>query len=117
MRGLFPKLLSTDIGKGYVKGEIGLKSDLMNPTGILHGGVMVTLADTVAIFGCGYLYEVVTIATLDLTVSFLKPVKTGKVTACGKVLSRGRSLSLWQVDEFDESGNLIAVVNVTFSIN
>ncbi len=106
----------TDIGKGHVQGGIEFRKDLLNPTGIIHGGVIVTLADTIAIVGCGYLYEAVNISTVNMYVSFVKPVTTGRVIAKGRVISRGKLLSLWQVDAFNESEELIAVVQITFAI-
>jgi uncharacterized protein (TIGR00369 family) len=106
----------TDIGKGFVQGGIELRKDLLNPTGILHGGVIVTLADTIAIVGCGYLYEAIKISTVNMNVSFLKPVVAGKVIAKSRVVSQGKNLSLWQVDEYNENDELIAVVNITFSV-
>jgi len=36
----------TEIGKGYIRGEIDIRPELLNPNGILHGGVLSTLADT-----------------------------------------------------------------------
>lgn len=106
----------TDISKGYVEGEIVLRPELRNPAGILHGGVIATLVDTIAIFGCGYLYETVTVTTVTMNISYLKPVKTGKVIAKGNVVSRGKSLSLWQVNVYDDAHNTLAVVSVTFSV-
>ena len=106
----------TDIEKGFVRGEIELKPHLLNPLGVLHGGVIVTLADTIAIMGCGYLYEAVNVTTTNLNVQYLKPAKTGIVHAEGKVLSKGKSVSSWQVDLYDEEKKHIAVVQVSFFI-
>jgi uncharacterized protein (TIGR00369 family) len=106
----------TDIGKGHVQGEIEFRKDLLNPTGIIHGGVIVTLADTIAIVGCGYLYEALNISTVNMNVSFLKPVKSGRVVARSRVISQGTYLSLWQVDAFNENEELIAVIQIIFAI-
>jgi uncharacterized protein (TIGR00369 family) len=106
----------TEIGKGHVSGELEVAPQMLNPNKILHGGVIVTLADTIAIFGCGYLYQATAVATISLTVSYLKAVRSGKIVAKGKVLSQGKSISMWQVDINDESGNLCALVNISFSI-
>ena len=106
----------TDIGKCFVKGAVDIRPELLNPLGVLHGGVVVTLADTAGIIGCGYLYEAVNVTTVDLSVSFLRPVKTGRVFAMGTALSQGKTLYLWRVDEYDEDDNLVATVNVTYAI-
>ncbi len=106
----------TEISKGHVRGEIKISPHHLNPAGILHGGAIVALADTVAIFGCGYLYEAINVTTVGLTVSYVKPAAAGVITATGKVISKGKSLSLWQVDVHDGKGNVLAVVNVTYSV-
>ncbi len=106
----------TSISKGSVEGMVSVKSELLNPNRILHGGVMVALADTIAIFGCGYLYETISVSTLNLTVSYIKSVKGGTLTARARVISQGKAVSLWQVDDFDDAGHLAAVVNLTFCI-
>lgn len=106
----------TDIGKGFAEGELEVKKELLNPVGILHGGVMSTLADTVAIMGCGYLYEAVDITTVNLQISFFKAVKGGVIRARAKVLSRGKSLSHWQVEEYDGNDELVAAATVTYAV-
>lgn len=106
----------TEIGKGYAEGELEIRKELLNPAGIVHGGVMATLADTVAIMGCGYLYEAIDITTVALQVSFIKAVKSGILRARARVLSRGKHLSHWQVEEFDERNELICVVSVTYAV-
>ena len=106
----------TEIGKGYATGEIVIKKELLNPAGIVHGGVIVTLADTVAIIGCGYLYEAINITTVSIYVSFVKTAVSGTVVAKAKVVSKGNNLSVWQVDAYNEGNELIAVVTVTFAI-
>jgi len=61
-------------GEGVLK--LPYRQDLIgNPdTGVLHGGVITTLIDTVCGFAvfCG-LGEIKTIATLDLRIDYLKP--------------------------------------------
>ena len=74
----------TVVGEGFIQGEIKIEPSLKNPNGYLHGGVSATLADTLAIFGCVYLYRVTTVSTINFNVSFLRPVRTGRITATGK---------------------------------
>ena len=106
----------TAIGEGFVQGEIDINPSLKNPNGYLHGGVSATLADTLAIFGCVYLYRVTTVSTINFNVSFLRPVKTGKITATGRILSKGRNVSLWKVEVLDDASHLVAEATVTVAI-
>ena len=106
----------TAVGEGFIQGEIEIAPSLKNPNGYLHGGVSATLADTLAIFGCVYLYRVTTVSTINFNVSFLRPVKTGKITATGRILSKGRNVSLWKVEVVDDSSLLVAEATVTVAI-
>lgn len=106
----------THVEKGMIRGATEIKPEYLNPLGVLHGGAIVTLADTVAIMGCCYLYEAVEAASTGLNIQYLRPVKSGKVFAEGKVLSKGKSVSSWQVDVYDEDKNHIAAAQVAFFV-
>jgi uncharacterized protein (TIGR00369 family) len=105
-----------EIGKGHARGKIDIRPELLNPNKILHGGVLGMLADTVAIFGCVYLYEVASVTTVSMTISYFKSVTSGSVTATAKMLSQGKSISHWQVDITDDDGHLLAAGFVSYSI-
>jgi len=80
-----------------------------NPMGTLHGGVLCDVAD--AAMGIAYasnLAEGETFTTLELKISFLKPVWKGRLTAEGKVLKQGRTTGLVECRVTDEKGSLVA---------
>lgn len=107
----------TKVEKGLIRGETEIKPEYLNPLGVLHGGAVVTLADTVAIMGCAYLYEAVNVTSTGLNIQYLKPATSGIVYAEGKVLSKGRSVSSWQVDVFAEDETHLAAAQVAFFIS
>ncbi|WP_232677643.1 PaaI family thioesterase [Nocardioides sp. R-C-SC26] len=82
-----------------------------NPIGSVHGGVISTLLDTVAACsvhstlaaGEGY-------TSLDLTVKFLRPVTvaSGRLTATGRVIHRGRRTALAEGEILDAAGKRVA---------
>ncbi len=90
-----------------------------NPLGSVHGGVLSTLLDTAA--GCtvhstlrpGELYT-----SLDLTVKFLRPasVASGRLTATGTLVQRGRRTALAQAQVTDAAGRLVAHATSTCMI-
>jgi uncharacterized protein (TIGR00369 family) len=47
-------------------------------------------------------------SSIDINVSFLKPVMPGRVIGKGKVVSRGRSVAFLEAELFDENGMLLA---------
>jgi uncharacterized protein (TIGR00369 family) len=107
----------TKIEAGIVEGEIEINPTHLNPNGFLHGGVTTTLADTLAIFGCVYLYQVTTVSTVTLNVSFLRAVRGGKITAKARSLSKGKNVSQWKVGLFDHSSLMFAEATVTIAIS
>jgi uncharacterized protein (TIGR00369 family) len=80
----------------------------------LHGGLLTTLADSVAA------YAILTLAgpdepmtTTDLSIRFLAPCLTS-VTAKGRVIKFGRTLCPVAVDLFDENGKQVAAASVSY---
>ena len=80
----------------------------------LHGGILVTLADSVAAFAILTLTgpdEPVT--TTDLNIRFLAPCLTD-LTARARVIKLGRTLCPVAVDLMNAEGTLVAVSQVTY---
>ena len=80
-----------------------------NPMGTLHGGILCDIAD--AAMGIAYaanLAEGETFTTLELKISFLKPVWNSTLTAEGRVLKQGRTTGLVECRIVDEKGSLVA---------
>ncbi len=82
----------------------------VNRSGILHGGVLMTLIDT----ACGYAGtycdvpgEVRRASTLSLTTSFVAPVSGGKVRAVGHRKGGGRKIFFASAEVFSEGGVLL----------
>ncbi|WP_202387042.1 hotdog fold thioesterase [Nocardioides flavescens] len=82
-----------------------------NPLGTVHGGVLATMLDTVA--GCS-VHSTLAVGegytSLDLTVKFLRAVTvdSGRITATGRVLQRGRRTALAEAQVHDAAGRLVA---------
>lgn len=80
----------------------------------LHGGLLMTVADSTACFAIMTQTgpdEVLT--TTDMNIRFLAPCLSD-VTAVAKVIKLGRTLCPVSVDLFDRSGILVAVAQVNY---
>jgi uncharacterized protein (TIGR00369 family) len=80
----------------------------------LHGGFLMTLADTAACIAV--LTKTGTdamVTTTDMNIRFLSACRT-KATAKARLIKFGRSLVPVQVDIFDAAGTLVAVAQVTY---
>jgi uncharacterized protein (TIGR00369 family) len=80
-----------------------------NVMGTLHGGVLATLADSAMGFAFATtLAPDESFATLEMKVSFLRPVWRATLTASGTVVQRGRTTGLVECRVTDERDRLIA---------
>lgn len=82
-----------------------------NPIGCVHGGVITTLLDSA--MGCvlqSVLPQGTGYTTLELKVNFLKTItiKTGKLTATGKIIHQGSRTALVEAQLTDENNVVYA---------
>ena len=85
-----------------------------NPMGGLHGGILCDIAD--AAMGMAYastLGEGESFTTVELKINFMRPSRTGRLTAEGYVVNAGRTLGVVDCDMRDEDGRLIARASST----
>ena len=100
-------------GEGWAKGEMKAETLHLNPLGIIHGGCLFSLADTVsgsAVIGYGC-----RVTTVNGTIKFLRPGKhEGIITAEARVVKHGKTFSVCDCQVFDDRNELIAATTMTF---
>jgi uncharacterized protein (TIGR00369 family) len=84
---------------------------MFNPIGVIHGGLVCTLADSAA--GCAVhttLDAGVGYTSIDITVNYLRPVtlESGTLRATGRVVKPGRRVALASAEVHDQRGRLVA---------
>lgn len=87
---------------------------LGNPQGSLHGGVMATAMD----ISMGHLlhHRLGAGTTLEMKIQFLSTAKAGWLTAEGRFLRQGRSISFLESRLTSEDGSVIAVATSTWKL-
>lgn len=108
------KLLGMDIetvDEGTVAFGLTPHESHYNPIGVVHGGIVCTMLDTV--LGCavhstlepGWGYT-----SIDLNVSYLRPItlETGRIVATGTIVKGGRRVSYASGEVRDAAGTLLA---------
>lgn len=84
------------------------------PFGFLSGGASLALAENVAGVGSSSLCEDCACVGIEVSGSHVKAVAEGDtVTAYARLLHKGTTLHVWNVDIKDSSGDLISNVRVT----
>jgi uncharacterized protein (TIGR00369 family) len=99
------------VERGRVVFECTPDESVYNPIGVVHGGLVCTLADTVT--GCS-VHTTLEMGTgytsIDITVNYLRPVTlaSGTLTATGKVTKPGRRVAMAAAEIHDAYGKLVA---------
>lgn len=105
------------VGVGEVEVALPLKPHHLNPGGILHGGLIATLADTaIGLAVRSALPADRTHVTAQLDVHFLERVDHGTVHATGKAVRVGERMAYGEGDVRDEGGRLVARAGGTFIV-
>ena len=99
---------------GYAKLKMPYRKEFTNPHGSIHGGAIVSLADTamaVAIFS-KYLHS--SFYTVKLEIKFKSPSNKGEIFAEAKLINRRKRFVFGQVEIKDDQDKLLAQVLATF---
>jgi len=102
------------VGEGTSRCGLEVEARHHNPFGTVHGGILCDLADLA--MGMAFLTtlgEGEGLATVELKINYLRPVRDGKLTAEAKVLHRGRSTGLVECDVWDAGGKRVARASST----
>ena len=109
-RGYFPDLLGIErlmVEPQRVRARVPVRRELMGPHGYLHGGTLVSVADSL----CGYgtivnLPDDATgFVTIELKSNFLGTIRHGAMTCEATPAHIGRSTQVWDAVVNDESDN------------
>lgn len=104
-----------DIEVGQATLSLQIRDDLKQNHGVVHGGAIASLIDTATAFAIISLLPVdERVTTVDLTISYLKPLTEGKAKAVARIRRGGRRLIVVSADVTDDQGNLIATALSTY---
>jgi 1,4-dihydroxy-2-naphthoyl-CoA hydrolase len=102
---------------GEVRGHLAWSPERCTAGGILHGGVLMSLADSLGGI-CAHLNlpPGARTATISSSSVFLRGIQAGVVTAVARPLHAGRAVIVVQTDLTDDAGNLAAQVTQTQAV-
>ena len=103
------ELISENPGAGTIEIAFHPGQGFLNPHGTVQGGfVAAMLDDTMGPALVSMTDGACIPSSLDMNVSFLQPVKPGRVIGKGRVVRLGKSLAFLEAELFDEAGALLA---------
>jgi uncharacterized protein (TIGR00369 family) len=104
-----------DISSGTATLGLKIRKQLLQNHDVVHGGAIASLIDTATAFAIiSLLAPSERVTTVDLTISYLRPLTEGRVTAVAKVLRAGRRLFVVSAEVFDNDGKLATTALSTY---
>ncbi|OBI17314.1 aromatic compound degradation protein PaaI [Mycobacterium sp. E2327] len=117
--GELMRMRVVDVDNGRIAFSCTPDGSMYNPLGMVHGGAVCTLLDTVT--ACALhttLPEGVGYTSVEIKVNYLKAVTaaSGTMTAVGTVVKAGSRIGFAEGEVTDGSGNLVATASSTLLI-
>jgi acyl-CoA thioesterase len=100
--------------ENYVKIGVDITEKSLNPFGIVHGGLIYTLADSA--MGIALATTGRSGVTLNSTIDYLTPGKGKKLFADTEIVKDGKSIVVFRVNIKDENDTLVSVASGTYYI-
>ena len=105
----------TRLHKDGVTIDCRLRPELLNASGVLHGGVTATLADSA--LGIAITTQARRLGgatTVEMKVNYLRPVAGTRISARARILRMGSTLCIGRVDLYDDARKLVGTALVTY---
>jgi uncharacterized protein (TIGR00369 family) len=116
----FPKLLGMEVEEvrtDYARMRLPYRPALNQPAGVVHGGAIASLIDTVVVPAVGGPFEAVPeMLTLSLNLSYVGAVRAQDCVAEGWVTKRGRSIVFCEASARSADGELAATASLVYKV-
>jgi uncharacterized protein (TIGR00369 family) len=123
-RGLtshFDALLGTewlDDDPEHARVRVTMRDELRQPVGLLHGGVMSSLIESVCSRATALVVLDDGMAAMgqSISVSFIRPITAGHAEVHAKARHRGRTTWVWDAEVKDANEKLCALAQMTIAV-
>ena len=114
----FVGLVLEEVRTDYARMRLPYRRELDQPQGVVHGGAIATLVDTVVVPAIGSAYdERRALLTIGMTIQYLEAIVREDAVAEAWIEKRGRSTAFCRVEVYTGSGVLAATASVTYKIS
>ncbi len=103
---------------GHARARIQMRDQLRQPIGLLHGGVISTLVESVcsrATYREVVGQQMVAMGQ-SIGVSFIRPITEGTAEVRARARHRGRTTWIWEAEVTDSEGRLCALAQMTVAV-
>lgn len=101
-----------------VRARLAVRDELRQPFGLVHGGVLCTIAETLASLGTAVVVfgEGNVAMGLSNQTSFVRPISEGTIHGRALRRHRGRTTWIWDVEISDDAGRVCALSRMTIAV-
>jgi 1,4-dihydroxy-2-naphthoyl-CoA hydrolase len=98
--------------------RVAMRDELRQPVGLLHGGVMSTLIESICsrATALAVLADGMMAMGQSISVSFIRPVTEGHAEVLAKARHRGRTTWVWDAEVRDAEDRLCALAQMTVAV-
>jgi 1,4-dihydroxy-2-naphthoyl-CoA hydrolase len=100
------------------RARVAVRDELRQPVGLLHGGVMLTLVESIcsratalAVLGDGMMAM-----GQSMSCSFLRPITEGHAEVTARARHRGHTTWVWEAEVRDAEDRLCALAQMTIAV-
>ena len=104
-----------DVGEDFLIAKMPVTPKVHQPEGVLHGGAMVALAESVG-GAASYIFLDASkyfVRGIEISANHIKSIKEGFVLAKAKIVHKGKTTQLWEIKITNEAGELISLCKLT----
>jgi len=107
-----------EVRDDLVLAQVAVRDELRQPFGLVHGGVLASIAETLASLGTAVVVMPEGNAAMGLSnnTSFLRPIVAGTIHGRAVRRHRGRTTWIWDVELSDDAGRLCAITRMTIAV-
>jgi len=114
----FAKLLGLEMGElktGEATLHLTVRDELKQNQGVMHGGAVASLIDTASAFAVVTQLEPdERVTTTDLTIHYLRPIVSGRLSATARIVRGGRRLFVLSIEVINDQQKLVATAITTY---
>jgi 1,4-dihydroxy-2-naphthoyl-CoA hydrolase len=107
-----------EVGDDYLSAKMPVDERTHQPYGLLHGGMSVMLAESLASWGAALTVdpEKFRVVGQEINANHLRSVRSGWVYGTAKPIHRGRRTQVWEVTIKDDREKLVCISRMTAAI-
>jgi uncharacterized protein (TIGR00369 family) len=106
----------TLLTKEEVRGELDVEKKHFQPFGLVHGGVNVAIAESLASVGGWLNVKEKEVVGVEINANHLKAVSSGRLFGVAKPIRIGQRIQVWNVEIKNDKEELTCVSRITLAV-